>query len=277
MNIKKDLFTIKEFSQLTNISTDTLRYYDKIGIFKPSYRDNNTRYRYYTLNEFEEIGVIQTLQLFGLTLKEIKEYENSKTFFSSYKLLNKQFIRISEKIEELQLIKHYLNEKILILNDIINNSLKDKIIIKDYPERVGYSSDRNCRNYQEIKAESARIIEKYSKNLFISNAYAINIPLIDLISGDYKNNFYCVILDIDKDKNTPFKKIVYPKGKYVTYQYSGTSFDRNDAISKIISYIQEKQYTIIGDAVQLCIIDENLTKLDSEKINEIQVPILMDE
>lgn len=33
------------------------------------------------------------------------------------------------------------------------------------------------------------------------------------------------------------------------------------------------KYRITGNAVQLCIIDENLTNLDSEEINEMQIPI----
>ncbi len=30
---EEKLYTIKEFSALTDVSTDTLRYYDKIGLF----------------------------------------------------------------------------------------------------------------------------------------------------------------------------------------------------------------------------------------------------
>lgn len=273
MSKKDGLYSIKEFSKLTDVSTDTLRYYDKINLFSPSFRDTNTGYRYYTLNEFESIGVIQTLQQLGLTLEEIKDYMNNKTFFSSYKLLKKQYDNISAKIDELRLLKHYLQEKIEILDDIMTNSLNDKITVKYYPKRIGYCSEHNCKNYQEIKIESARIIEKYRKSLFISNSYAIHIPCNDLINGNYKSNFYSVILDIEKEENSPFKRIVYPECNYLTCQYFGTSFEREDTVEKLLKFIKDKKYTVAGDAVQLCIIDENLTNLDHEKINEIQIPI----
>lgn len=273
MSKKSGPYTIKEFSKLTGVSADTLRYYDKINLFSPSFRDLNTGYRYYTLNEFENIGVIQTLQQLGLTLEEIKEYMNNKTFLSSYKLLKKQYDIISEKADELNLLKHYLDEKIKTLDDIMTNNLNDKITVKHYPKRIGYSSEHNCKNYQEIKIESARIIEKYRKSLFISNSYAVHIPHNDLISGNYKNNFYSVILDIEKEVNSSFKKIVYPESDYLTCQYFGTSFDRENTIEMLLKYIYEKNLTITGDAVQLCIVDENLTNFDHEKINEIQIPI----
>lgn len=271
--MKNRLYTIKEFSKLTGVTAETLRYYDKINLFSPSFRDPNTGYRYYTLNEFESIGVIQTLQQLGLTLEEIEEYMNNKTFFSSYKLLKNQYNNIVAKIDELKLLKHYLNEKIEILDDIIKNSLNDKIIVKHYPKRIGYCSEHNCTNYQEIKIESARIIEKYKKSLFISNSYAIHISQDDLLNGDYKSKFYSAILDIEKGENSPFTRIVYPNSDYLTCRYVGTSFDRKNTIEKLLKHINENKLSVIGDAVQLCIIDENLTNLDYEKINEIQIPI----
>ena len=273
MTDKKNLYTIKEFSELTDISPNALRYYDKIGLFSPSFKDPNTGYRYYTLNEFESIGVIQTLQQLGLTLEEIRDYMKNKTVFSSYKLLKKQHENIAAKIEELALLKHYLTEKIELLDSIISDSVNEKIIHKKYTQRMGYGSDKICRSYEEIKSESARIIEKYSKSLFISSSYAVYIPGSDLISGAFRENFYCVIFDIIKEENTSFRKIIFPAGEYVTCRYCGTSFERNATVNKLLAYINSKGYKISGDAVQLCIIDENLTNLDSEKINEIQIPI----
>ena len=32
-------------------------------------------------------------------------------------------------------------------------------------------------------------------------------------------------------------------------------------------------YEVCGEALQLCVIDENLTNIDSEKINEIQIAV----
>ncbi len=43
----RDMFLIGELAKLFNISTDTLRYYDKIGLLKPKY-DKDNGYRYYT-------------------------------------------------------------------------------------------------------------------------------------------------------------------------------------------------------------------------------------
>ena len=39
--------TIKDFSALCGCSTQTLRYYDRIGLLKPTRLDNWTGYRHY--------------------------------------------------------------------------------------------------------------------------------------------------------------------------------------------------------------------------------------
>ena len=41
------MYTINEFSKLSNTSVTTLRYYDEIDLFKPSYTDIFSGYRYY--------------------------------------------------------------------------------------------------------------------------------------------------------------------------------------------------------------------------------------
>ena len=41
--------TIKEFSNITGIKSQTLRYYDQIGLFSPEHRGENG-YRYYVVN-----------------------------------------------------------------------------------------------------------------------------------------------------------------------------------------------------------------------------------
>ena len=269
----REIYTISEFAKMTGVSTDTLRYYDKINLFKPTDIDSKTGYRYYTLKEFEEIGEIQTLQTLGVSLKEIKHHLENKTFFSSYMPLSKQYADIDRKIAELIQLKSYLSEKLLTLEDVMNNNSDDEIVLKEIDERIGYGTRINCKDYGEIKTESARIIEKYRKSLFVSNSYAIFIPKEDIHKRKFNAHYYCVIFDIEKDEAEPFEKLTFPKGLYATIRYNGTTFERSDSMIKLVDYIEQNHYEIIGDALQICVIDENITNIDAEKINEIQIPI----
>ncbi|WP_303396671.1 MerR family DNA-binding transcriptional regulator [Clostridium tyrobutyricum] len=50
----KDRISITDLARLRNVTTETLRYYDRIGLFKPIYVDPNTKYRYYSILQYEK-------------------------------------------------------------------------------------------------------------------------------------------------------------------------------------------------------------------------------
>lgn len=76
-NQVKKYYTIGETAALLGVTTQTLRYYDKIGLLSPAYCDENTGYRYYVYKQFHYIDRIKYLQGFGMQLKDIKEIIHS--------------------------------------------------------------------------------------------------------------------------------------------------------------------------------------------------------
>ncbi|RND01213.1 MerR family DNA-binding transcriptional regulator [Lysinibacillus halotolerans] len=58
---KEKLYSIGEVSKLMNISIKALRYYDKIGLFKPAYVDPNSNYRYYSDFQLYRLDLIKSL------------------------------------------------------------------------------------------------------------------------------------------------------------------------------------------------------------------------
>lgn len=48
-------FSIGEMSKLHKISIQTLRYYDQIGLFKPVHVDQESNYRYYSIDQFSQL------------------------------------------------------------------------------------------------------------------------------------------------------------------------------------------------------------------------------
>lgn len=61
---------IREIAGKCNLSIDTLRYYDKIGLLTPK-RDNNVRY--YTKADLEKLKTIIAMKKMKFSLKEIKK------------------------------------------------------------------------------------------------------------------------------------------------------------------------------------------------------------
>jgi DNA-binding transcriptional MerR regulator len=91
------LLKIREFSKLCKCSVYTLRYYDQIGILKPSIidtKDTKSGYRFYDEKQLNDYIEIKDFQSIGFSILEIQSF-NSKT--------NNEILQmIDEKVEQLE-------------------------------------------------------------------------------------------------------------------------------------------------------------------------------
>ena len=65
-------FSIREVSEICNIPSKTLRYYDEIELVVPEFRDEVNRYRYYSKNQLVTLCIIRKLRAMDFGLKEIQ-------------------------------------------------------------------------------------------------------------------------------------------------------------------------------------------------------------
>ncbi len=123
----KKFFSVGEAARAVHTTSETLRHYDRIGLVKPSKKDEWTNYRYYTEQDIVRLNTVWALQLMDLPLREIKkvlEYDDL------------------EKIAVLQ----YSKSKIKLAKADYERKLQGQqrfndTFLKDYPERVIFLSD----------------------------------------------------------------------------------------------------------------------------------------
>jgi DNA-binding transcriptional MerR regulator len=65
------MLKIGDFSRLSRISIKTLRYYDELGLLKPSRVDGFTGYRYYSTSQLIRLNRILAMKDMGLSLEQI--------------------------------------------------------------------------------------------------------------------------------------------------------------------------------------------------------------
>ena len=65
------MFRIGDFSRLSQISIKALRFYDEVGLFKPTLVDGATGYRYYAANLLPRLNRILVFKELGFSLDEI--------------------------------------------------------------------------------------------------------------------------------------------------------------------------------------------------------------
>lgn len=117
-------------------------HYDRIGLVKPSKKDEWTNYRYYTEQDIVRLNTVRALQLMDLPLQEIKkvlEYDDLEKIVNFLVQAEK---KADEKIAALQ----YSKSKIQLAKADYERKLQgqqkfDGVFIKDCPERVILLSD----------------------------------------------------------------------------------------------------------------------------------------
>lgn len=133
-----------EFAKMANLSLRTIRYYDHIGLLKPSKIAENG-YRLYTDKDVIKLQKILSLKYLGFSLDDIFSMTLNDSYISLQESLSMQRHMIEQKIENLEDIKesliqteHYLQQqKEVNWADILKNinfSTMEKDIIQQYKD-----------------------------------------------------------------------------------------------------------------------------------------------
>ena len=121
---------IGEVAKRTGFSTDTIRWYEKIGLIeldRKSRTENN--YRQYDAGTVEKLMHIKKIKSFGFTLKEVEnllllDETNLLNCSSVSTLVDKKLDTIARKIQELQL----LQQKIIHVKDTCQGNCKAVLV-----------------------------------------------------------------------------------------------------------------------------------------------------
>lgn len=107
-------FLIKELAQQTGLSSDTIRFYEKKKLLKPSFRADNN-YRYYDEETLKRLVFIKRCRDLDISLNEIEsllelEQQPAQSCQMVNQLIDQHIIQVSEKIKELQNFKKQLKQ-----------------------------------------------------------------------------------------------------------------------------------------------------------------------
>lgn len=269
----KEKFLIGELSKIFNISTDTLRYYDKIELLKPEY-DKDNRYRYYSVEKFFVLSRILFLKSLDISINDIKNYLNNQNTSHLLKLLKDEEHQIDAKINHLMNMKSKITSKIGLIEGA--DKYINEIRIERLPERWGVFIDiENIDDHSEIKnsfkEHGAHL--KMSSWLLEGQVYT-SISRENILERRFDRfNYFIETLSKDENNNTKIK--VLKENDYACIVFCG-SYDNIEYYYKILlQWIEENGYDIVGDSIEKNIVDYGFSNSEEEYISEIQIPIVL--
>ncbi|AWG44345.1 hypothetical protein BEH_26535 (plasmid) [Priestia filamentosa] len=117
--MKKEYLTIGDLAKLANITVRTLRYYDNIGLLKPTdYKEGG--HRLYSLEDYKRLQQIQSLKFLGFSLKSIQDllvesYTEQKNLDEAINFKKRELLAQKEEIQrtinQLEHMKRIITDK----------------------------------------------------------------------------------------------------------------------------------------------------------------------
>ena len=120
---------ISEVSKHTGISTDTLRYYERIGLVRPVNRNANG-IRDYTDLDLRRVEFIKCMRNAGLPIEVLIEYvalvqQGDQTIESRKEILKEQRGLLAARMEEMQKTLDILDHKIEVYENAVLKAEKE--------------------------------------------------------------------------------------------------------------------------------------------------------
>ncbi|MCH4888153.1 MerR family transcriptional regulator [Acidaminobacter sp. JC074] len=267
----KNRFRIGELAKIFNISTDTLRHYDKIGLLTPEQDDQN-QYRYYDITSMFKLSRILFIKNLDISLSEIEDYMNNKNADRLLNMLKKKDEELEFKIQQLQNLKNKINSKLELFEQ--SKTKLDSIYIQTIEDRHGvFIKTTGLEDETEI-IEIFKNTGHYlkSSSWLVEGEVHTSLPKEDMEIGIFNQFRYFVEvnpLDLDIKDHI----VCLPKKDYACMTVIGPYEDLVKHYRTLVDWINENGYLIDGDSIENNIVDNDYSESAEEFITELQIPV----
>lgn len=249
-------FTIGEISKLFNIPVKTLRYYDDIELLKPVFINEQSNYRYYSVDQFVIIDIIKNSKLMGMSLQEIKNVINyDSSVEDTLSIIDSQINVFESKISELIKTKNSMEKLRTIITNTMNSKHNEVFIAFNKERRyISYNYVSNNIEEQEINFRKAILdVETWHREVYsifglgtLYEKYIVENKIVNMdiryyIDNKYDTSNYCTL----------------PEGDYVSIIFDDNSYNKHKYYQILTDYIKNNNITVVGDFSETWIIPKS--------------------
>lgn len=272
----KNYYTISEIANLFNISSQTLRYYDKIGLLKPDAIEEHSNYRLYSQEEINRLYLIRELKGAGIPLAEIGRYCNNKDITALEQLLKKNRKVLEEKIYQLNEYKNNTDFHLQTIKRARRVYQENVFEIKKLHDQYAYYIGVNfciedLREYIEMlhksysRSSSGRIPKEHGHAVLFIDEENLNRQQFNTYNG---------IGLLLKKKTNSKNTILITGGEYAVASHKGSYETMQHTYKKLCRFIVKNNYMITGASSEISVTNLTFTNNPDEYITEIQIPVV---
>lgn len=274
----KEKYSVSELARLFGISTQTLRYYDKIGLFRPAHTDEHTGYRYYSYKQFFNLSMIMQLKRLNFSLESIRRYSSTKDIEQLEQNLAAEKKLIRQEIAQLQSLEEKTDRLLKKLQISRSITAEQTCELQLEPDRFQYEIPINFEIkdlYQYIKV----MYESYIKSSFATNISTHS----EIVLKIYRENlcrkqfrtYNSIGFFLDSGTEPCGRGITkISGGLFASFLHIGPYDTIHRSYQKVYDFIEKEHLTICGDSIEFAFISISLTDNSSNFITQIQIPVL---
>lgn len=270
----KKLFKIGEVARIFNISMGTIRHYEKAGLLKPEYVDEESGYRYYSDRQFEVLNTIRYLRVLDMSLEEIADFLKDRDIDVIEEKLENQKALIARKQHELELVSRKIDHRLEQIRDAVQSEL-DVIRECTIPaSRIVWMRDSlKLSTYLDLE-EQIRILQKnQSQPLVFMGKVGVGISQETLIAEKY-GNYELVYIILDEEDKYDGETEYIEELTCVSVRFNGSHKEAPAYYKALARYIKENGMEIAGFSRKVTLIDNGITNDESKFVTQISIPVM---
>jgi effector-binding domain-containing protein len=266
---------IGDFSKMSQVSIKTLRYYDEMGLFKPSNIDRFTGYRYYSASQLPRLNRILALKDLGLSLDQIAQVLDEG--------VSSEQLRGMLRLKRAELQQHIAGEQARLarvearLNSIdMEDSMQDyDVVIKQVEPQLVAGVRDTLASYPEV----GRLLTEVYSHLAHHGVNALDLVAAAIWHDDeYKTS------DIDGEGVVFLKQSIPESDRVKIYQlpaatmasviHKGAYNTFNQTYEAIGRWIDANGYMVAGPNREVYLYCTQPVRQDDDSyVTEIQFPV----
>jgi len=268
---RKEYYKIGEIANLYGIGTDSLRYYEEIGILKPKRDDNG--YRMYNIGDIRTLNILRDLRSIGFSMGEIKDHLADFDVQKTLDLFQAEIDAIDKKTAELAGLRRQLRQRIEEIQLHTQAPMETVPEIRYLPARPILRLSENVYRDEDLDFVIKKLQKEYEDQLYIigNGDIGSTIPLQELTAGHYGQ--FTSVFYTTEDENYD---AVLPEGKYLCLTVKGSYKTIPGSWQGLFDYAAAHGLEPAGEPMELYIIDNHDTNDESEYITQLQVPLKSD-
>lgn len=277
-------YSIGQTAKICNISIQTLRYYDKIGLVKPGEIDRSSGYRYYSDLDILHIKIVQDLKSFDFSLEEIRHAVRNGSLDRLMEMMKAKHEESLQEVRRLERIMTSIEERMMQIDALLKLSggTEHSDIITELKELgdryVAFDRRRAVCGMESSVLRFTELFDKIYENGVVPDGYIMTIYHENIMTFDRNDTDLEVAIPIKKvGTDRDFTRMI-PGGTYIAVRYTGIPTEQSykRMYGKIVEWMVMNGYCENGPVVEQYLVDMTQMARHEDYLVELQVPVRKD-